>query len=310
MEPQIIDWLLAGDPSIRWQVLRDLLDAPSVEVELERAEVARIGWGAQLLSHQDADGLWAKGIYSPKWRSTTYTLLLLRQLGLPAGNDQARRGCEKFFFRGLEKDGGINWFKSFGHSETCVNGMILTLLSYFRFPDERLHSVADYLLREQMPDGGWNCQWVKGKGASHASFHTTISVLEGLAEYALAFPPLAASLQPARQAAHEFLLRHHLYQSHRTGSPADPAMTLMHFPPRWHYDFLRGLDYFQSVHAARDERIQPAIALLLEKQTVSGQWLLNRPWPGLVFFTLEETGQPSRWNTLRALRVLKWWQSG
>jgi hypothetical protein len=301
-----ISWLLEGDPSIRWQVMRDLLDESYPTYEHEREKVATQGWGAQLLAHQGTDGNWGGGIYSPKWKSTTYTLLQLRQLGLPPDNEQALCGCERFFFRGLEVDGGINLFKSFRHSETCVNGMLLALLSYFRYPDKRIHSVAEYLLREQMPDGGWNCQWVKGKGATHASFHTTISVLEGLTEYGSAYPQASATLSPALDAAHEFLLQHHLYKSHHTGQPVDPVMTRMYFPPRWHYDFLRALDYFQSVQAPIDERMQDALNLLKNKQGTDGRWVLNTPWAGVVYFHMEETGKPSRWNTLRALRVLKW----
>ncbi len=304
---ETIRWLLQGDPAIRWQVLRDLCDEPAQVYEIERNRVASEGWGARLLSKQDADGHWGGGIYSPKWKSTTYTLLLLRQLGLPPENPQALRGCETFFFRGLEKDGGINFWKSFQHSETCINGMLLALLSYFRFPDERIHSVAEYLLREQMPDGGWNCERIKG--ATHASFHTTLSVLEGLDEYGTRYPDNLSAVIEARAKAHEFLLQHRLYQSHRTGEPADYQMTLMHFPPRWRYDFLRGLDYFQSVEARKDERMSDAVSLLIQKQDHNGHWPLNAPWPGLVYFHLEETGRPSRWNTLRALRVLKWWHS-
>ena len=303
---ETIRWLLQGDPSIRWQVLRDLCDEPAQVFEIERNRIAIEGWGARLLSKQGEDSNWGGGLYSPKWKSTTYTLLHLRQLGLPPGHPQALRGCEKFFFRGLERDGGINFWKSFHHSETCVNGMILALLSYFYYPDQRIHSVAEFLLREQMPDGGWNCERVKG--ATHSSFHTTLSVLEGLAEYGTRYPENLAAVKPAAKNAHEFLLQHRIYQSHRTGQSADPRMTLMHFPPRWHYDFLRGLDYFQSVNAPCDERMNDAIELLLAKRNADETWPLNAPWPGLVYFHMEETGKPSRWNTLRALRVLKWWQ--
>lgn len=299
-----ISWLMAGDPSIRWQVIRDLLGEPLPTFAQEREKVAIQGWGAQLLAHQAADGNWGGGIYSPKWKSTTYTLLLLRQLGLPPGNEQALCGCEKFFSRGLEKDGGINLFKSFHHSETCVNGMFLALLSYFRYPDERIDSVVEFLLRDQMPDGGWNCERIKG--ATHASFHTTISVLEGLTEYRSTYPQVSAAVSPAIDSGCEFLLQHHLYQSHRTGQPADPAMTRMTFPPRWHYDFLRGLDYFQAVKAPVDERMQTALNLLKNKQGKDGCWVLNTPWAGMVYFQMEAVGKPSRWNTLRALRVLKW----
>jgi hypothetical protein len=301
-----IRWLLEGDPSIRWQVLRDLRGEPVHIYERERILVAAEGWGARLLAKQDADGNWGRGIYSPKWKSTTYTLLHLRQLGLSPEHPQALRGCEKFFSRGLERDGGINLWRSHHHSETCINGMFLALLAYFGYPDKRIHSVFEFLLNEQMPDGGWNCERIKG--ATHASFHTTISVLEGLDEYGTRYPESLPTVMEARAKAHEFFLQHRLYKSHRTDEIFDAKMTLMHFPTRWRYDFLRGLDYFQRIDAPKDERMNDAIQLLRAKQNPDETWPLNAPWPGLVYFHMEATSQPSRWNTLRALRVLKWWQ--
>jgi hypothetical protein len=309
MEPsaETIQWLLAGDPAIRWQAQHDLLSEPANVYEKERAKVATEGWGARLLAYQEADGRWAKGIYGPKWLGTTYTLLTLRHFGLPPSHPQALKGCAHFFFRGMEKDGGLNLFRSFHHSETCVNGMLLALLSYFRYPDERIHSVVEFLFREQMPDGGWNCESIQG--ATHASFHTTISVLEGLAEYANTYPQAAFAVKEAATKAHEFLLVHRLYHSHRTGQVADPALTRMCFPPRWHYDFIRALDYFRLVDAPKDERLRDALALLYQKQRADDRWILNSPWAGRTYFEMEKTGEPSRWNTLRALRVLKWWES-
>ena len=301
-----VNWLLSGDPAIRWQVMRDLLDFPEEEYEKVRERVALEGWGADLLSRQDANGTWANGLYSPKWTSTTYTLLTLQHFGLPRDHPQVQRACSLFLLKGLNHDGGINLFKSIDYSETCVNGMLLSLLSYFCSSDERVHSVADYLLHEQMRDGGWNCERING--ARHGSFHTTISVLEGFREYA-SIHPAPASLMDAAQRAHTFLLNHHLYKSHRTGAVVNPAMTRMNFPPRWHYDFIRALDYFQSVNAPHDERMGDAIDLLKEKQRKDGRWPAYRPWSGRMYFEMEKAGTPSRWNTLRALRVLKWWES-
>lgn len=301
---QITDWLMEGDPAIRWQVLRDLLDAPPEEYEKERGRVALEGWGAGLLSRQDADGKWAGGLYSPKWTSTTYTLLTLRHFGLAHEHPAAQKACAHFLARGLYHDGGINLFKSLDYSETCVNGMLLALLSYFRSRDERVHSLIGFLLGEQMDDGGWNCERVNG--ATHASFHTTISVLEGLREYASCHPAPATVMDAARR-AHEFLLLHRLYKSHRTGKVADPAMARMNFPPRWRYDFIRALDYFQAMRAPRDERMDDAIALLRAKRLADGRWPAYRPWAGRMYFEMEKGGQPGRWNTLRALRVLRWW---
>jgi hypothetical protein len=301
-----IQWLMTGDPAIRWQTMLGLLNAPPAVYQAERLRTSTEGWGARLLAFQTADGLWGGGIYSPKWISTTYTLLLLRHIGLPPEHPQALRGCEHFLIKDLEKDGGINLFKSLHYSELCINGMILALLSYFRYPDERVHDVAEFLLKVQMPDGGWNCEQIKG--ATHASFHTTLTVLEGLAEYGRTYPRSAASLKKAQKRAREFLLVHRLYRSHRTGEIVDPAMTRMSFPPRWRYDFLRALDYFQSVQAPKDDRMGDAIELLKNKKTDDDRWLLNMPWAGRKYFDMEKAGKPSHWNTLRALRVLKWWE--
>ena len=301
----VVDWLLKGDPSIRWQVQRDLLDERPAVYEPERARIASSGWGKRLLSMQSPDGNWGGGIYTPKWTSTTYTLLLLRDFGLPPDNAQAQRACQNFFFRGLERDGGVNLFKSIDYSEQCVNGMLLSLLSYFRSTDERVHDIARFLLRQQMHDGGWNCRAVHN--ATHSSFHTTISVLEGLREYRH-HDAAGSAIAAASHRAHEFLLEHRLFRSHRTGRVVDSEMTRLHFPPRWHYDILRALDYFRSVEVPPDARMADAIELLQSRQAEDGRWPLNRPWTGRVFFELEATGKASRWNTLRALRVLRWWQ--
>src|SRR5713101_2901741 len=187
---QVIQWLLDGDPAIRWQFLRDLVDAPQRIVERERQKISRHGCGARLLAKQDRNGKWASGqtsdsgLYSPKWISTTYTLLLLRDFGLPATNRQARKACKLLLNGGLMPDGGINygtWAKWTKTAETCVTGMVLSLLSYFEYDDARLDTIADHLLAQQMPDGGWNCR--RHRGATHASVHTTISALEGLRFY-------------------------------------------------------------------------------------------------------------------------------
>jgi hypothetical protein len=301
-----LTWLLDGDPAIRWQVQRDLLDEPLQVYQTERQRVAEKGWGAQFLALQDPGGTWGGGLYGPKWISTTYTLLALRMLGLPADNPQALKGCEQLLSRGLYWDGGINWFVSLKHSETCVTGMVLSILAHFHYPDTRLETIVSHLLDQQMADGGWNCQ--SYNGAAHSSFHTTISVLEGLQAYELAFAQEAATVRESQARGRQFLLEHRLYRSHRTGQVVSPAMTRFPFPPRWQYDVLRSLDYFQSVDAPHDERLQDAIALLLNKRKADGRWPAYRGPSGRIFFELEKAGQPGRWNTLRALRVLKWWE--
>ena len=307
MNDEIIPWLLEGDPSIRWQVQRDLLNSFPAKVDAERRKIAKEGWGARFLSLQDTDGTWGGGIYGPKWTSTTYTMLTLRLLGLPPNNPQAKRACKIFLDKGFYTDGGINLFSySLKYSETCVTSMILALLTYFRYPDERIHDVASYLVGQQMSDGGWNCE--SYKGATHSSFHTTMMALEGLFEYQSAYPEMKKQITQVRERGHEFLLAHRLYKSHRTGKVFDEAMTRMTFPQRWRYEFTRALDYFRTCDAPRDERMSDTIELLQKKQKKDGLWYLNSGMSGRKYFDLESAGQPSRWNTLRALRVLKWWE--
>jgi hypothetical protein len=295
----ILTWLLEGDPAIRWQTLADLVEADETVVQAERQQVALQGWGARLLSYQEPSGLWAGGLYTPKWTSTTYTMLLLRQLGLPPDHPQALKACQLLLDKGFYRDGGINYFASLKHSETCVTGMVLSILAYFEFEDERLDRLAEHLLEQQMPDGGWNCQ--SYDGATHSSFHTTISVLEGLAEYEKRHS--SARVVESQQRGVEFLLCHRLFRSHRTGAVVDPRMTRFSFPPRWHYDIMRALDYLQARRFPYDERLSEAIALVKQKQKADGTWPLQNRHPGRTFFEMEEVGQPSRWNTLRALRI-------
>lgn len=305
---QVIDWLLDGDPSIRWQVYADLLNPDEQTIWKERKKITTEGWGSRLLSLQDEAGTWANGVYSPKWTSTTYTLVLLRRLGLDPDNRQAQKGAEILLNRGFYKDGGINYFRSFKYSETCVTGMVLSILSYFNIQDTRLISMAEHLLGQQMEDGGWNCQ--RPKGATHSSFHTTISVLEGLWEYQEKFSDCNDDILQSRRQAMEFLLNHRLFKSHKTGEVVDPKMTRFSFPPRWRYDVMRSLDYFQKINASKDERFSDAINLLIKKRLPDGRWNLQGKHAGRVHFEMERTGEPGRWNTLRGLRILKWWEDG
>jgi hypothetical protein len=310
MNDAVIEWLLDGDPAIRWQTLRDLTGASARSVALARGRVAREGWGARLLAERDARGMWASGrssddgLYSPKWISTTYTMLLLRDLGLPPASRQVRKACRRLLNEGLQPDGGIN-YGWWGVSETCVTGMVLSILSYFEHDDDRLETVADHLLGQQMADGGWNCR--RRRGATHSSVHTTISALEGLQHYEQRGRARRA-VRAAQQRGREFLLEHRLFRSHRTGEVIKPVFTLFSFPPRWHYDVLRALDYFQAVQAPRDPRLADAIDLVHQGRCADGCWTLQHRYNGKTYFELERLGGASRWNTLRALRVLNWWE--
>ncbi len=312
MDPTL-EWLLDGDPAIRWQTLRDLVGAPRATVDRERRRVARDGWGARLLARQDPGGTWAGGqsadggLYSPKWTSTTYTMLLLRDFGLSTSL-RTRRACKALLEHGLQRDGGINYgvrAKWTGRGETCITGMVLSILSHFEHDDPRLETVADHLLEQQMPDGGWNCR--RHQGATHSSVNTTISVLEGLRLYEVHRGRRVRAVRAAQRRGREFLLVHRLFRSHRTGTIIKTEFTRLVYPPRWHYDILRALDHFQAVGAPRDQRLSEAVGIVRNAQRADGRWLLEYAYKGKTYFTLERPRAPSRWNTLRALRVLRWW---
>ena len=314
---QTIRWLLDGDPATRWQTLRDLVGADASAVERERRGVARDGWGARLLARQDPEGTWAGGksadggLYSPKWTSTTYTMLMLRDFGLPPTNGHARKACKLLLERGLKRDGGISYglgAKWDDRGETCITGMVLSILSYFEFEDARLDIIARHLLEEQLADGGWNCR--RYSGATHSSVNTTISVLEGLRHYELHNPCRLPAVRRAQHRGLEFLLVHRLFRSHRTGNIIKTEFTRFSFPPRWHYDILRALDFFQAANGPRDPRLGEAIDIVRSRQSEDGRWVLQNAFKGKTYFTLERVNAPSRWNTLRALRVLKWWDDG
>ena len=302
---------MEGDPAIRWQVMRDLEGRAEGTVRREQARVATSGWGRRLLELQNPDGRWAGGLYTPKWTSTTYTLLLLRSFGLQAGNAQAQRGCRILLDGGCYSDGGINFYAPrHARSETCITSMVLSVASWFGLDDPRLDRLAHYLFANQMADGGWNCRYRPGDTrVTHSSFHTTISALEALSDYQELRPEGAGQVAAARARALEFLLVHRLFRSHRTGAIAKPAFLRFSFPPRWHFDVLRVLDHFACTERPRDPRMQDGIDLVRQKQREDGRWLLESPHAGKTFFSLEGVGQPSRWNTLRAMRVLRWWES-
>jgi hypothetical protein len=317
MMDSTVQWLLEGDPAIRWQTLRDLAGAPARRVTTERNKIATEGWGARLLEIQDPQGSWGRrtasgglsvdeGLYSTRWTSTTYTMLLLRDFSLPANNPQARKACTLLLDRGMRPDGGIN-YGTYTDSETCITGMVFSILCHFGLKDSRLDTIADHLLKVQMPDGGWNCRLPRG--ATHASMNTTISVLEGLHQYTLLRPGTvrARRVRQAMRRGQEFLLLHRLFRSHRTGKVILPDFKRLTYPPRWHYNILRALDHFQAVDAPRDDRLTEAIDIIRRQRGKDGRWKLEGTYPGKTHFQMERVGQPSRWVTLLSLRVLKWW---
>jgi hypothetical protein len=307
MKPEI-EWLMQGDPALRWQVMRDLLDAPQAEWAAERRRTLETGWVARLLERQEEGGGWGGGVYSPKWVSTTYTMLLLCDMGVPPEQDAVRRGAEAMISR-LFNDAFDEHFKlRLAGMDRCIVGMALHVGAYAGLNDERTEAIVQNLLDERMPDQAWNCERHRKYKPQHSSVHTTINVLEGLREYIeRGEGGLLAEARQAEQDGLEFLLRHRLYKSHLTGEVISEKFTLFSYPPRWFYDVLRGLAFFARAGAPKDERLQDAIELLRSRRRKDGTWAAENDHTGKVHFRLG-TGNPARWNTLRALRVLKWWE--
>ena len=303
---EVIAWLLDGDPAVVWQVQRDLLDRSEATWAKSRRRVAREGWGAALLAHRADDGRWGGGLYQPKWTSTFYTLRLLTQLGLPPTHRAARASCRLLLDEGVTEGGGVCLW-SVQRTDTCVTAMLLAMACYFGFAeDERCDRMVQWLLGEQMPDGGWNCQRER---ARHASFHTTLSTLEGLAAFGTVRQP-DAKIAAATARGRDYFLRHRLYRSERTGEIVRPSFSQLSFPPRWFFDVLRGLEHFASIDAPWDDRLGDAIVVLRSKRTKDGRWRAQNWHTGKVYFRLEGGREPSRMNTLRALRVLRWAEGG
>jgi hypothetical protein len=294
VDKEHLDWLLEGDPAIRWRVFRDLAGASDRKVNQERKRVGSDGWGARLLVEQDPDGNWGHGIYSPKWTSTTYTMLRLLWLGLSPGHPAALRACERLW----------EWQGRWRVPETCIVGILIRLTSYFRYKIDKLDDLVAYLIDQQLDDGGWNCATLTDK-SKHSSFHTSIQALEALDAYATAGGAIDPT-EPARR-GREFFLAHRLYQSHRTGAVAVRGSTRFPAFPEWHFDVLRGLEHFVDTDSPRDDRLRDAMDVLHHARRKDGRWSTYTAYPGRQWFPLEPPGA-SRWNTLRALRVLRWWE--
>ena len=307
----MLDWLLESDPAIRWQVLCDLTDAPSETVEAERARVATEGWGAQLLALQGQDGQWAGGALFPQgkwdrnepqpWTATAYALVDLQDFGVDPRDEKVRRAVAQVREQSRWEHAGQPFFS--GEVEPCINGMVVALGAYF---GQDVDGVVARLLGEQLEDGGWNCE--AENGSVRSSFHTTIRVLEGLLAHERSTGGSAQSIA-ARRRGEEYLLERKLFRRKSTGAVVHPAWLQFSFPTRWHYDVLRGLEYFRVAGDPPDPRMDEAIELLRSKRQPDGRWFLENTHPGAIHFALEEgDDRPSRWNTLRALRVLRWYE--
>jgi hypothetical protein len=297
--PAHIRWLLDSDPSIRWQVMRDLTDASPDNIAAERSRVATEGWGAELLARQSPRGYWPGG----QWDLITlWSLTVLKDLGLDPAAKQARtmigRVEKHLVFKPLNNRPYFS-----GETEPCINGRILGFGAYFKEPNDAL---ARQLLAEQLPDGGWNCEAPK---STCSSFHTTICVLEGLLDYERAGRKSVA-LTKARKRAENYLLQRRMFRSLRTGDIINKHWLRFTYPTHWHYDVLRGLDYLRNAGIKPDDRMHEAIQIVIARRHQNGRWPLNLLHPEYIPLQMETAvASASRWNTLRALRVLRWYSN-
>jgi hypothetical protein len=300
---QIIEWLLKGDVSIQYQVWRDLL---GVEKKKLQDRIGMEGWGYDFLSKRNSDGHWGHGFYQPKWISTHYTLLDLRNLNLSSNNEIVRETIELVLQNSKADDGGIRLGPSISqHSDICINGMFLNYASYFKIAEKKLHSIVDSILKEIMPDGGFNCRTTRS-GAKHSSLHTTISVLEGLTEFQkCGYTYKKEEIISAKKNSIEFILQHQLFLSDRTSQIISKEFLKLTYPCRWKYDILRAMDFFQYDGIEWDSRMEAALDILKLKRNKEGAWNAQAAHSGKVHFNMEQAGKPSRWNTLRVLRVMK-----
>ena len=313
LQGSVIRWLLDSDPSIHWQVMRDLIGAPADEVAAERARVATEGAGARLLALQEADGRWGGAAWNRGWNSTMHVLMLLRDMGLDPASDQARRAVglvrDRVTWQGGAAYAGNPFFG--GEVEPCINGQVGAVGAYF---GQDIRGIVDRLLAEQLPDGGWNCE--AANGSTRSSFNTTICVLEALLEHERAVGG-GPEVSGARLRGQEYLLERRLLRRRSTGEVIErdrkggAAWTRFAFPTWWHYDVLRGLEFLRSAGVTPDERVAEAIELVASKRDGDGRWMLETRYPGVMPVEIDEgEGRPNRWNTLRALRVWNWYSEG
>lgn len=301
IDPELRDWLLAGDPMIRWQVLRDLLGEPETVWRAEQARVPDSGWGAEFLRRQLPNGSWPKA----RWTDTIWTLVLLLDCGMPGGPERLRQAANLQISGLLSAGQPVEPKVLKTRLDLCHLGFWLRIGSAFLPGDERLGPMAEVIFELQMADGGWNCRIRNYPNTTHSSLHTTFNILEGLRQAAAAGVVEQARFEAVESRALEFVLAHRLYKSHKTGAVIDERMTQLTFPSYWHYTILRGLDYIAGTRFIGDARLDDALDLLQSRRKSNGRWPVEGRIPGVTFFDMEKPGSDSRWNTLRALRVLK-----
>lgn len=302
----VLEWLLAGDAAVRFQATRDLLHRDAAALQ---PMVATEGDGATILAARRPDGHWGRGFYQPKWTSSHYSLLELRNLGLEQAHPTACATVDLILTHHKCGDGGVDPRAGAVHSDVCVNGMALNYAAYFGAPPVQLASIVDCLLTERVPDGGFNCR--RGPDVRHSSMHTTISVIEGITSYERAgHHHRLDELRSARESSVEFLLRHRLFRSERGGAVIRPEFVRLHQPTRWYYDILRCLDALADARVPYDGRMEEAIAVLQRRRLPDGRWAVNRGYPGQTHLPPPRAGTANRWVTLGALRVLHAYSAG
>lgn len=302
LDKKVKNWLLRGDPSVIFLTNKYLLNS-SNEILLSLQEKAeKKGWIKSLLDLQADNYTWGNGLYSPKWISTHYTLLLLKRLEINPENVKCKKSAELLLEKGFfEKENCINFSKTDRGSDVCVTAMILMMLSYFKINDERMERIIDYLIQNQFKDGGWNCILKD----NHSSVHTTLSVLESFQEFKKRSDYKKSEIERMESDGKEFLLSHELFKSSRTGKVISKQFKMLSFPPRWKYDILKSMEYFSNSNTSYEIRMGDAIKIIINKKRKDNTWPVQNKHPGLVFFDLEKTGAPSRINTLRVNRIIK-----
>jgi hypothetical protein len=298
----LIEWLLSGDVAIQYQTKRDLVECSAQELTGLQSRISEKGWGKSFLEKRDpVTGRWGNGIYSPKWISTHYTLLDLKNIGIDPKNHTYKESSWILLENLWVNQGKIRKDR---YQDFCVSAMVLSICCYTRLISDKIAEIVDYLLQHHYPDGGWNCNW--DHGDKHSSIHTTLTVLEAFRDYlSNSYPYRRDEINEQINLGHEYLLKRKLFRSLSTDEIIDEKMLMLSYPSRWKYDILRCLDYFQSVGYPYDQRMDEALDIVIKKQRKSNKWPLQQKYAGLVHFDMEQTGSDSRWNTLRALKVLK-----
>ncbi|MCK0141736.1 prenyltransferase/squalene oxidase repeat-containing protein [Aliiroseovarius sp. F20344] len=296
----IIKWLMAGDPAIAYQTSRDLLGEDRFKM---RHAMLKGGQVERLLALRGTDGGWGDGYYRPRWACTHYILLELKEMGLVALPEIAAL-LNQVACTHMAGEGGLGHAPGVAKADVCINGMFLNFGCAFGLEETHAAEVLDWLLSQQMFDGGWNCRKNRS-GAVHSSLHSTLSIVEGLHEYICAGHSYrVAEARAAAEAGREFILQHRFYRSDRTGRIIKSEFLRFPYPPRWRYNVLRALDHFRNAGCAYDPRMKDALDVIASKRRADGRWPIYASQKGDTLGPEKGPG-PSYWVTLLALRVLK-----